>query len=210
MSYKIVLFGPQGAGKGTVSKILSQRYNIPHVSTGDIFRYEIKNRTPLGLRIQKYVEGGALVPDELVFEVVKNRLEKPDAENGFILDGYPRTRFQAELLVKHFDIDYVIVLNIPEEVAIERLSYRRICRNCGAIYNLKTNPPKVPGKCDICGGPLYQREDDKPEIIRKRIDLYYKETYPAISIFSSSKRIEVDASKPVETVVNNIISSMES
>ena len=177
---RIVILGPPGSGKGTYSSRLSARLGIPHISTGDIFREEIKSGSELGRRISEYVSNGRLVPDDTVNKVMEKRLSKEDCGRGFILDGYPRTIQQAEFLDRLSKIDVVINLNVPDEVIVRRLSSRLVCKKCGAIYNKITLPPKVDGVCDKCGGELYQREDDKPEVVRERIKIYKKEVAPLL------------------------------
>jgi adenylate kinase len=177
---RIVILGPPGSGKGTYSSRLSARLGIPHISTGDIFREEIKSGSELGRKISEYVSNGRLVPDDTVNKVMEKRLSKEDCGRGFILDGYPRTIQQAEFLDRLSKIDVVINLNVPDEVIVRRLSSRLVCKKCGAIYNKITLPPKVDGVCDKCGGELYQREDDKPEVVRERIKIYKKEVAPLL------------------------------
>ncbi|MGC8831590.1 MAG: adenylate kinase [Thermoproteota archaeon] len=177
---RIIIFGPPGSGKGTYSSRLAPRLGIPHVSTGDILRSEIESGTELGRNISSYVSNGKLVPDEVVNKVIEKRLSMNDCKKGFILDGYPRTLQQAEFLDRIVKIDFVINLNVPDEVIVRRLSSRLVCKNCGAIYNKITLPPKVDCVCDKCGGELYQRDDDKPEIVRERIKIYEKEVTPLL------------------------------
>jgi len=177
---RIVILGPPGSGKGTYSSRLATKLGVPHISTGDIFREEIKNGSELGRSISSYVSNGKLVPDDIVNRVMEKRLSREDCKKGFILDGYPRTINQAEFLEKFSKIDVVINLNVPDEVIVRRLSSRLICRKCGAVYNRITLPPKVNGVCDRCGGELYQREDDRPEVIRERIGIYKKEVAPLL------------------------------
>jgi len=179
----IVIIGPQGSGKGTHSDILSKKLGIPHISTGDMFREEVKKGTELGKTLEKYMNEGKLVPDEIVNEVMKKRLSEDDCKNGFILDGYPRNLNQAKMLDKIAKIDHVIYLDISDEKAIERISNRRQCRNCNAIYNLITIPPKKPGVCDKCGGPLYQRDDDKPDAVKERLKIFHEVTKPIIDYY---------------------------
>jgi len=157
---RLIFIGPPGIGKGTYATAVSERYGIPHISTGDIFREEVKRGSELGRKVKKYLEAGELVPDEIVIEVVRERLKKEDCRKGFILDGYPRTLRQAEELDKMTSIDLVLNFHAPDEVIIERLSGRRICVKCGAIYHVKFMPPKKPGICDKCGGKIIQRKDD--------------------------------------------------
>ncbi|ACK42281.1 MULTISPECIES: adenylate kinase [Dictyoglomus] len=210
MMKAIIFLGPPGAGKGTHAKEVSQILNIPHISTGDIFREHVKNQTDLGIKVKSYLDAGKLVPDEVVWEVVKDRIDKEDCKNGFILDGFPRTILQAEMLEKYLkeknaDIK-VIYLDAPDELVIRRLSARRVCKNCGAIYNLISMPPKKDGICDICGGELYQRSDDKPEVIKQRLETYYKETQPLIDYYKNKDIMyTINAEKEREEVLKEIL-----
>lgn len=206
----IIFFGPPGAGKGTHAKEISEELKIPHISTGDIFRDAVKNETPLGKKVKEYLDSGKLVPDELVWEVVKERITKEDCKDGFILDGYPRTIKQAELLDKYLEeenvVPKIIYLKASDELVIKRLSSRRVCSVCGAIYNLISMPPKVDGKCDICGGALYQRSDDTPEVIKQRLETYYKESKPLLDYYKAKDLIyEIDGEKEREEVKNEIL-----
>lgn len=174
---RIVLLGAPGAGKGTQAELLSKAYGIPQVSTGDIFREAIRKNTQLGREAEKYIGQGKLVPDELVIGLVKERLSEDDCKKGFILDGFPRTLAQAKALNDilasvGMALDAVVEIVSSKEAIVERLSARRLCRECGAIYNLRNKPPKVQGVCDLCGGSLYQRDDDKRETIENRLDIY--------------------------------------
>ena len=179
----IVLLGPQGSGKGTHGRFIASKLGIPLISTGDMFREEVEKETELGKKIKDFVEKGELIPDEIVIDVVKSRIAQPDCSNGFVLDGFPRTIPQAEALEGLTRVDLVIFLDVTKETVIDRLSTRRICSKCGAIYNLKYVPPKVPGRCDICGGELYQRADDKPEVIARRLEEYEERTRPLIEFY---------------------------
>ncbi|MEM2576542.1 MAG: adenylate kinase [Candidatus Bathyarchaeia archaeon] len=205
----IVLLGAPGSGKGTYASIINRKLGIPHISTGDLVRDEIKAGTKLGKEAAEYVNRGELIPDEKILEILKNRVSKSDCVKGFILDGYPRTIKQAEDLSKIANSDIVVNLNVPDEVIIERLAYRLICRNCGAIYNEKTLKPKKPGVCDKCGGPLYKREDDKPEVIKERLKVYREKTQPLINFYKKTgllvevKTEKIDASP--EEVANEIL-----
>jgi len=181
---RIVMLGPPGAGKGTYASRLTVRLGIPHISTGDMVREEIKKQTDLGKKIKEYSDKGALVPDEIIIKLLAERLGKADCAEGFILDGFPRTISQAEALEKIAKIDLVVNLNVPDEIIITRLSNRLICSKCGAIYNLLTLKPKKEGICDKCGGKLYQREDDKPEVVRERLNVYRRQTEPLIEYYS--------------------------
>ncbi|MEN3011537.1 MAG: adenylate kinase [Dictyoglomus thermophilum] len=210
MMKAIIFLGPPGAGKGTHAKEVSQTLNIPHISTGDIFREHVKNQTELGIKVKSYLDSGSLVPDELVWEVVKDRISKEDCKNGFILDGFPRTIPQAEMLEKYLKeknaVIKVIYLDASDELVIKRLSARRVCKNCGAIYNLISMPPKKDGICDICGGELYQRSDDKPEVIKQRLETYYKETQPLIDYYRNKGIMyTISAEKEREEVLNEIL-----
>lgn len=180
---RVLIFGPPGSGKGTYASRLRDILGVPHISTGDLVREEIKEQTDIGKIARQYVERGELVPDEIIIDLLVKRLQKPDAKRGFILDGFPRTIKQAEFLEENFKIDLVINLVVPDEIIIQRLSNRIICRNCGAIYNRLTLKPKVNEKCDVCGGELYQREDDKPEVIRERLNVYRMNTEPLIRYY---------------------------
>jgi len=194
---KIVFLGPPGSGKGTYSKRIAPKLEIPHISTGDMFRDNIKNETEIGKKAKEFIDKGNFVPDEVTIEMLKQRIEKDDCKNGFILDGFPRNIDQAEALSKLTNIDVVLNLVIPDEVLIKKISARRICRQCGDIYNVaditfgdgyKMPPilPKEEGKCDKCGGELYQREDDKEEVIRERLEVYKKQTQPLIDYYTKT------------------------
>ncbi|HDD64583.1 MAG TPA: adenylate kinase, partial [Firmicutes bacterium] len=182
----LILLGPPGAGKGTVGKKLSENWNIPLISSGDILRENVKKETHLGKKAKEYMEKGELVPDSIVTEVIKERIKMDDCKNGFILDGYPRNRKQAEILDGILENDNkLLAVNLvaDDEFLVKRLANRRVCEKCGAIYHLINMPPKKPGICDICGGKLIQREDDKEEIIRNRLKVYKKETAPLLNYY---------------------------
>ncbi len=202
----IVVLGPPGVGKGTYAKRLSEILKIPHISTGDMLREEIKKGSELGRKVKGYVERGELVPDEIMIEVIRERISQKDCEKGFILDGFPRTLKQAQALDTITKIDIALNFLAPKEVIIERLSGRRICKRCGAIYHIKNMPPKRPGVCDVCGGPLYQREDDKPEVIERRLEVY-KNTMKPVEDYYRDKGIliTIDASAGVEEVVRSCL-----
>ncbi len=202
----IVILGPPGVGKGTYAEILSKKYHIPHISTGDLFRREIERKTELGKRVNEYVNRGELVPDKITIELVKVRLKKKDCKNGFLLDGFPRTIPQAKALDKFKRIDKVLNFAAPLKVIMERLGGRRTCKKCGAIFHIKNIPPKVSGVCDYCGGELYQREDEKPKTIKIRMKEYKKKTKPLIDYYKEKNLLaNIDASYPIEEV-NKIIS----
>ena len=202
---RLVFIGPPGIGKGTYAKAISQKYGIPHISTGDIFREEIARGTELGQRVKYYVERGLLVPDEIVVEVVKKVLQSPMCSKGFILDGFPRTLKQAEELDKITKIDLVFLFEAPLEVIVERVSGRLVCPKCGAIYHIKWRPPKTPGICDVCGTPLIRRKDDEPEVVRERYKIY-KETFAPIIEYYRRKGllVEIDSSRDANVVIADI------
>jgi len=205
---KILLMGPQGAGKGTVASILKDKLNIPHISMGDIFRETSKSNTPLGEKLRAIMKSGELVPLEITAQMLKERLSRDDCKKGYLLDGYPRNIEQAEVLDKIEKIDKVVVLTVPREIAIERLTTRIQCKKCGAVFNIKTMPPKKEGICDYCGDELYRREDDTEEAINKRLEIYEKETKPLIERYKD-KVIIIDTSKQkVEEVVETILKSL--
>jgi len=207
---RLVFVGPPGVGKGTYAAAVSQRFGIPHVSTGDMIRDEIKRGSELGRKLKEYVEKGALVPDEVVTEMVRERLNREDCKRGFILDGYPRTLKQAEELDRITAIDLVLNFVAPDEVIIDRISRRRVCRVCGAIYHVKYMPPKVPGVCDKCGGPLYQREDDEPEVVVRRLEVYRRQFAPIIEYYRRRGiLLDVDASEQAEIVVPRVLKLLE-
>ncbi|MCD6522913.1 MAG: adenylate kinase [Candidatus Diapherotrites archaeon] len=212
MKTRVIFLGPPGAGKGTYASRIMERLNIPQISTGDLLREAIRNRTEIGIKAEEYVSQGKLVPDDIVIEILKQRLAKDDCKNGFILDGFPRTIEQAKALDNITHIDLVINLVVPDEIIVKRLSSRIICKRCGAVYNLITLPPKKEGICDKCGGPLYQREDDKPEVIMQRLDVYKKQTAPLVEYYRN-RGILVDivcdkVDTPPEEVVDRIIKIM--
>lgn len=190
MKKNIILMGPPGAGKGTLAKKLKDGLNLVHISTGDMFREAIKEGTPLGKMAKSYLDSGALVPDEVTIGLVKERLSKPDCENGFLLDGFPRTLPQAEALQNlskeiSRPIDVVINLDCDENELIRRISGRRVCKNCGAPYHIDTMKPKVDGVCDLCGGPLYQRADDNETALKVRLQHYTCDTKPLLSFYEN-------------------------
>ena len=190
-----VFLGPPGAGKGSLAVKVAEDYKIPHISTGDIFRANIKAQTPLGVKVKAIIDSGSLVSDELTFELVKDRLAQNDCKNGYILDGFPRTIPQAEMLDGLVSDLKVVNFQISDDIVIGRLSTRRVCKACGANYNIKTLPPKVEGVCDKCGGELYQRDDDKQESILHRMDVYREQTEPLINYYKNKGKItDLDAS----------------
>jgi len=196
---KLIFLGPPGAGKGTLANLISKEYSIPQISTGDIFRDAIKRETELGKKVKEIVGRGDLVPDELTVSLVRERLTQPDAQTGYILDGFPRTIPQAEALGTFQKLDAVVDFAIDDALVIERLSGREICRNCGAIYHVKNMPSKVKGVCDKCGGPTYTRPDDSLESIKNRLQVYREQTEPLIAYYSKKNLIrKIDSSKSPE------------
>jgi adenylate kinase len=209
----LIILGAPGSGKGTQTTRLKAKLNIPAISTGDIFRKEIKEETELGKRIKKYLDSGQLVPDEIVIDVIKERIKQPDCKNGFILDGFPRTLEQAKALDKIVKIDACINLSVPKEIIVKRLSARRTCKNCGEIYNLLVLKPKVDGVCDKCGGPLFQRNDDRESVIEERFRVYERQTEPLLKYYESRVPVitvtcnSVDA--PPELITEQIINGLK-
>lgn len=190
-----IFLGPPGAGKGSLAVKIAEDYKIPHISTGDIFRANIKAQTPLGVKVKAIIDSGALVSDELTFELVKDRIAQDDCKNGYILDGFPRTIPQAEMLESLVSDIKVVNFEIQDEIVIRRLSTRRTCKACGANFNVLTLPPKVEGVCDKCNGELYQRDDDKQESIMNRMDVYREQTEPLINFYKEKGKItDLDAS----------------
>ncbi|MGH4117513.1 adenylate kinase [Clostridium sp.] len=211
----IILLGAPGAGKGTQAKLICEKYNITHLSTGDIFRMNILNKTPLGIEAKKYIDRGQLVPDELTIQVIKDRLIKDDCNDGFLLDGFPRTVFQAEELGKFLqsinsNLDFVLLIDVPNEFIIERNIGRRICASCGASYHIKFNPPKQLGSCDFCGGRLIQRNDDNEKTVKERLIVYTNQTHPLIDYYKTNLSLSiVDGRDDILTVSKNIHSILD-
>ncbi len=201
---KYVFLGPPGAGKGTLAGKVSELYSIPHISTGDIFRAAISAKTPLGMEVQQIIDSGGLVGDDITTELVRGRLAEDDAKNGFILDGFPRTIPQAEALEKIVSIDAAVNFDISDEEVVKRLSGRRVCRNCGHNYHIEFMPPKQEGICDACGGELYTRDDDKPEAVRHRLELYRSQTAPLIDFYrEKGKLADINARPATDTVLES-------
>lgn len=187
---KIIMLGAPGAGKGTQAKMIADKYDVPHISTGDIFRANIKNGTELGIDAKKYMDQGMLVPDELTVKILLDRVSQPDCTKGYVLDGFPRTIPQAEVLEKALNeindhIDYAIDVNVPDENIVRRMSGRRACLSCGATFHIVHVPPKTEGICDRCGKELILRDDDKPETVEKRLAVYHEQTQPLIEFYSA-------------------------
>lgn len=202
----VVMFGPPGAGKGTQAIALSQKYGIPQISTGDIFREAVRQGTALGKKAQTYMNRGVLVPDEVVIGIIEERIGQKDCEKGFVLDGFPRTIAQAEALDKLLEkrktpISHVINLKVDDDELVKRSAARRLCKSCNAVYNLRFNPPTTDGKCDACGGELVQRDDDKDEVVRSRLKVYTEKTMPLLDFYAKKKLLrDVDGSRDIEEV----------
>jgi len=211
----IVLLGPPGAGKGTQAKLLIEKTGLVHISSGDIFRENIKNQTELGKLAQTYMNKGELVPDDLTIAMIKERFSRPDCDRGAILDGFPRTKAQAEALdvmLVDFNgqVDLVPFITAAEEVLVDRLSGRWSCRAQGHVYHEKFNPPRTPGICDLDGSELFQRDDDKAETVKRRILVYMKDTSPLISFYTrQGKLVKVDGAQPIEQVTHLLVEALE-
>ena len=207
---KVVMLGAPGAGKGTQAKKIAAKYSIPHISTGDIFRANIKNGTELGKKAKTYMDQGLLVPDELVVDLVVDRVNQEDCANGYVLDGFPRTIPQAEALTKALagqgqKLDYVIDVDVPDENIVRRMGGRRACVGCGATYHLEYAPPKQEGICDTCGGELILRDDDKPETVTKRLGVYHEQTQPLIDYYTNAGILKrVDGTVDIDEVFQAI------
>ncbi len=209
---KIIMLGAPGAGKGTQAKMIAEKYMVPHISTGDIFRANIKEGTELGKQAKEYMDKGQLVPDSLTVNLLLDRVAKDDCKNGYVLDGFPRTIPQAEVLDEALsklgeNIDYAIDVDVPDENIINRMSGRRACVTCGATYHLKHIPPKKEGICDKCGSELILRDDDKPETVKKRLDVYHEQTQPLIDYYTNKGILKtVDGTKDMLEVFGDIVS----
>lgn len=212
---RIVLLGPPGAGKGTQAKVLSRKLNLVHISTGDILRQNVSDKTELGIQAKGFMDKGALVPDELVKQMLANRIDKPDTKKGFILDGYPRNVSQAKVLdqmlsEQSIDIDFVFYLESSEAVIIQRLSGRLACSVCGENFHIQNMPPKVVMVCDNCGNRLYQRSDDKAETIKRRLEIYRQDSTPVIDYYRKAKKLfRVDSDKDAQVVLDEIVRLIE-
>ena len=208
---KIIMLGAPGAGKGTQAKMIAAKYGVPHISTGDIFRANIKNNTELGQKAKTYMDKGELVPDSLVVDLIMDRFKEADCANGYVLDGFPRTIPQAEALDNALKangekVDFAINVEVPDENIINRMSGRRACVGCGATYHIKYNPTKVEGVCDACGEKLILRDDDKPETVKNRLSVYHEQTQPLIDYYNKAGVLaEVDGTKDMEDVFKDIV-----
>lgn len=206
----LILLGAPGAGKGTQAEIICAKLNIPSISTGNILRAAVKEGTEMGLKAKSFMDAGALVPDEVIIGILKERLAQPDCANGFILDGVPRTIAQAESLEKAgIKFDDVVSIEIADEAIMERMSGRRVCEHCGASYHLVAVPPKVPGVCDSCGGKLVQRHDDEPETVKHRLEVYHKETEPLKDFYAERGLLRSVENQPsVEATTEAILNAL--
>ncbi len=211
---RLVIMGPPGAGKGTQAAKIVEKYNVPHISTGDIFRQNLKKNTPLGLKAKEYMDKGLLVPDEVVVAIVKDRIMQEDCKDGFLLDGFPRTAPQANALdevLEEMDarLDKVINIDVAKDVLIERAVGRRVCKNCGATYHVKYNPPGREGACDVCSGEIIQRDDDKKETVVKRIEVYLEQTQPLIQYYKDKGLLaNINGQQEIEKVFDDITQSI--
>jgi adenylate kinase len=212
---KIVLLGAPGVGKGTQAKLISESFNIPHISTGDIFRSNISQGTPLGIKANEFMKKGMLVPDELTISIVKDRLNNEDCKNGFLLDGFPRNLFQAKeldsiLAESNQYLDKVVLIDVAKDLIIERMAGRRFCTKCGSSYHVKFNPSKLGDKCESCGENLIQRQDDKEDIVLDRLNVYNKSTKPLVDYYSSKGLLyKVQGSKEINEVFESIAVSLK-
>ena len=208
---KIIMLGAPGAGKGTQAKRIAEKYTIPHISTGDIFRANIKNGTELGKKAKEFMDQGVLVPDELTCDLVMDRIQQDDCKNGFVLDGFPRTIPQAEALDQALNkigqkMDYAVDVDVPDENIVNRMGGRRACLSCGATYHVEFNPTKEEGICDACGAQTVLRDDDKPETVQKRLTVYHDQTQPLIDYYKKQGILKsVDGTQPMEAVFDAII-----
>ena len=212
---RLILLGPPGAGKGTQAKRVIEEFDIPHISTGDIFRKNIKEKTELGQKVEGLLAEGKLVPDELTIEIVWDRLDQEDCKNGFFLDGFPRTIPQAEALdeglaKRGLKLDRVLNIDVDKDSLVKRLSGRRVCPNCGASYHIDNNPPKVEGICDVCQTPVIQREDDKEQTVLDRIKVYDSQTKPLVDFYNKQDLVfTVDGTLPIDEITNKLVTELK-
>lgn len=211
---KLILLGPPGAGKGTQAKMLTDEFSIPQISTGDILRAAVKDGTPLGVKAKSFMDAGGLVSDDVVIGIVAERLQQDDCRNGFILDGFPRTVAQADALQSNLqalgkELDRVVALQVDTEALVERLTGRRTCKACGRGYHVSFDPPSAEGRCDACGGELFQRDDDREETIRRRLDVYDEQTSPLISYYrNAGLLVELDGMQPIADVQTTLLTAL--
>lgn len=207
---KISLFGPPGAGKGTQARFIVEKFSIPQISTGDLLRAQVRSGTDLGIKAKEYMDRGALVPDEVVIGMLRERISDNDCENGFILDGFPRSLSQAKALKEIITLDAVINIKVNEEALIRRITGRRMCPDCGATYHIDFAPPRKEGICDRCGAELYQRDDDREETVRKRIEVYRSQTEPLAEFYREEGILkDIDGNRSIEEISGDIIGFLE-
>jgi adenylate kinase len=207
---KLIIFGPPSAGKGTQAQRLSQRYSIPQVATGDLLREAVAKQTPLGAEIKSYLDSGRLGPDDLIVQLISDRVSKPDCASGYILDGFPRTMGQARELDKMAEVDIVLNIVVDMERLVERAIGRRTCGQCAAVYHVSFNPPKAPGVCDKCGSGLTQRDDDKEDTVRNRLRIYMEQTAPLLEHFRMNDNlVDIDGSKGIDGVFDQMVEAIE-
>lgn len=212
---RLLIMGPPGAGKGSQAPLIKKAYGIPHISTGDMFREAIKQGTPLGIHAKEFTDKGELVPDEVTIDMVKERLKEPDCRPGFLLDGFPRTIAQAkalDVILKNMNIslDAVINISVPDDQLIQRMTGRRMCRQCGASYHIINIPPKVANVCDVCGGPLYQRKDDTLETVANRLSVYYNQTQPLLDYYAKTGLLHnINGTKDVADTFSQVQTLLE-
>jgi adenylate kinase len=207
---KLVVFGPPSAGKGTQAQKLSKRYGIPQVATGDLLREQVAKKTPIGVKVKSYLDSGRLGPDDLIVQMIAERVSKPDCANGYLLDGFPRTMGQAKELEKMTDIDLVLNIVVDFEVLVERAVGRRICPKCAAVYHVKFNPPKKEGICDKCGSALIQRDDDKEATVRNRLKVYQEQTAPLVEYYrKKGKLVDIDGSGGIDAVQAKMVDAID-
>lgn len=207
---KLVIFGPPSAGKGTQAQKLSKKYGIPQIATGDLLREHVAKKTPIGLKVKAILDAGKLGPDDLIVQIIKERVSQPDCRNGYLLDGFPRTMNQAKELEKMTDIDLVLNIGVDTELLVERAVGRRICPKCAVVYHVTFNPPKKTGVCDKCGSNLIQRDDDKEETIRKRLKVYQEQTEPLIEHYrKKGKLMNIDGSLGIDGVFEQMVRAVD-
>lgn len=207
---KLIVFGPPSAGKGTQSQKLAQKYGIPQVATGDLLREAVAKKTPLGMKIQSYLDQGKLGPDDLIVQLMTARISRPDCRNGYLLDGFPRTIGQALAFDRMTDIDLVLNIVVDFELLVDRSVGRRICKECATVYHVSFNPPAVEGICDKCGSQLIQRKDDKEETVRHRLDVYSEQTAPLIEYYrQKGKLVDIDGSVGIDGVFQQMVAAIE-
>ena len=210
ISMKLVIFGPPSAGKGTQAQKLSKKYGIPQVATGDLLREHVAKKTPIGIKVKSYLDSGRLGPDDLIVQMIGERVSKPDCINGYLLDGFPRTIGQAQELEKMTDIDLVLNIVVDFEALVERAVGRRICPKCAAVYHVKFNVPQAQGICDKCGSKLIQRDDDKEETVRRRLNVYKEQTAPLVEHYRKKGRlVDIDGSSGIDAVFAQMVKAID-